>query len=133
MFDYLFTYWGTFTDDFFFAYMGKYSIEGKEIIGVKAKDHKEITITTDLELTATEQEDLNNYIQAYSDYDQGVVDNTILDQCRLHGEILMRNFELMNMERKRVGQYETIDIMRVMEEIHDAFIFMSIYEEATRL
>jgi len=125
MAEYNFTYESTFTDDFFFQYMNDQELP-YNIVGLKAKDHKYVTVTTDRELTTTELESLNTLIQDYSDFNQTVVDNTILDKCRLHGEWLMREFELRNMNAKRDGVYNTIDIARVMEEVHDAYIFMSI-------
>lgn len=127
MFTYDFTYASTFTDDFFFAYVSTLEVP-YEIVGIKAKDHKYVEITTDRELTGTEQTELNDLIQNYSDFNKRVIDENTLAMCKAWGRSMIDEFELKNMQRKDNGLLARQELADIMAEIHDSFVFICMLE-----
>ncbi len=118
------------TTDFFFRYMFglniPYSITN---IDLKLKDGMNyITIITDRDLTLSEKSDLNQKIQEYSDFNQSVINEEILDKCKIFGRRLITEFELKNMIRKDTGIMARQELDDIMTETHDKFIFICLLE-----
>ena len=127
MFSYNFTYATTFNIDFFYRYMFDLVLN-YTITNLDQRDMKYVTVYTDRELTATEQTELNNYIQNYSDFNQTIINESILEKCKAWGKTMMLEFELKNMVRKDSSIMARQELKEVMKEIHNSFVFMSMLE-----
>ena len=126
MAEYNFTYATTFVPDYLVPYLSKKDY----ITGIKTKDNKYITVTTDRELSSTELSDLNSYIEDYTDFNQTVVDSSVIDACKAWGRKKLNEIETKNMDRKRNGEMGRIELFRIMEETHNSFIYMPLLEGA---
>jgi len=118
------------TIDYFFAYMFGLEmpykitdVDMKKVDGVYS-----IKITADRELSLTEQSVLNQKIQEYSDFNQTVINEHILDRCKAWGRNLINEFELKNMVRKDQGLMARQELDDIMKETHDKFIFICLLE-----
>ena len=127
MFNYNFTYATTFNIDYFYSYM--FSLElAYTITDLDQRDMKYVNVYTDRELTLSEQEELNNYIQNYSDFNQDVIDEEKLSRCKIWGRSTIDEFELRNMRRKDLGTMGRQELSDIMAEIHDSFVFICMLE-----
>ena len=127
MASYNFTCSEVVTDDFFFAYMNEQELP-YEIIGMALKEHLRLTVDIDRDLTATELTELNNIVTTYSDFNQTVINESILEKCKAWGKDMMLEFELKNMNRKNGGAMARQELKEIMKEIHNSFVFMSMLE-----
>ena len=116
--------------DFFFRYIFGLELPYKITdVDLKLKDGiNYITILTDRELSLSEQSDLNQKIQEYSDFNQTVINEEILSKCKIFGRRIIDEFELKNMIRKDTGLMARQELDDIMEETHDKFIFICLLE-----
>ena len=120
------------TVDFFNAYMSKkkdeFHLDGVGTQLTLTDNHTDIIIVTTQDLTPTELSDLNTYILNYSDFDQGVVDMATMEAAKAWGRKMINEFELKNMNRKAAGSMGRAELLDILAEAHDSYVFITMLE-----
>jgi len=123
--NYYYTVTNEVTPSYFNAYLDiqeDFYIDGSIIDGLN------ITVATTQELTPTEESGLYTYVMAYTDFNQTLLDDETLQICKAWGRTMMNQFELKNMNRKRLETLSRIGLSNIMVEIHDSFVFICMLE-----
>ncbi len=124
---YNFTYISTFNIDYFIPYINSLEVS-YEITDIKTRDNKYITLTTKEALTSTQEIELNQSIQDYSDFNKTIMDESILEKCKAFGRATIDEFEIRNMGRKDAGSMARQELDDIIVEAHDTGIFICLLE-----
>ncbi len=97
-------------------------ITGEIVEGSKA------TVITDVELTSAQETSLRTYIDLFENYTQELLDMATLEKTKSWGQDMILEFELKNMNRKRLGLMGRVELMDIFTETHDKMVFLCLSE-----
>lgn len=109
------------------VYLNKYIVAVNDtyyITDICIKDSRYLTITTSQDLTSSEQANLQAYIDAFTNTDSELLDCETLTKTSEWGSMMVRQFSINNMNRKRLGTMGRIELKNIMTEIHDSLVYM---------
>jgi len=89
---------------------------------------KHATIITELELTATQETSLRNYIDVFENYTQELLDMATLDKTKAWGRDRINELEISNMNRKRQGLMGRVELKNIMGEVQSTSVMLCFEE-----
>ncbi len=89
---------------------------------------KKATVITESELTSTDESTLRNYVNDFENYTQEILDMSTLEKTKVWGRLMINEFEVKNMNRKRMGLMGRAELLDVLSEAHDSYLFITMLE-----